>query len=173
MSLNDHSCERQPAKTAGVCAPLYVDNSCVSVATFGVGSWYVVFRLWEVYKTRAIDIQLYRKAQLTEHIEGSRDSVPCWCMVTSFCYSLRWLQFRTMQILAVFRLSLFMCSMQSENLCNLEIALQILRIYIVVKSRGCATIVCNLQIAQIIHAHYSWYRSWLANCSTKGWKTTR
>jgi len=38
---------------------------------------------------------------------------------------------------------------------------------IVARSRDCATIVRNLQIAQITHAHYSWHRSWLGNCSTR------
>ena len=36
-----------------------------------------------------------------------------------------------------------------------------------------APIVRNFQIVQITHAHYSWYRGQLANCSTKGWKMTR
>ena len=34
---------------------------------------------WKVYRARAINIQLCGKAQLTEHIEGGRDFVPCWC----------------------------------------------------------------------------------------------
>ena len=43
---------------------------------------------------------------------------------------------------------------------------------IVAQSRDCATFVRNIQIAQITHAHCSWYRRWLDNCSTKGRKTT-
>ena len=50
---------------------------------------------------------------------------------------------------------------QSGNLHNLEIALRILRIL-----RLCS----NIEIAQITHAHYSWHRRRLGNCSTKGWK---
>ena len=66
MSLNDDSYKRQTRRTAGVCAPLYEGNSCVSAATFGLGSWSVAFIHWEVYKARAINIQLCSKAQLTE-----------------------------------------------------------------------------------------------------------
>ena len=35
VSLNDDSYERQPGRTAGVCAPLYEGNNSVSVVTFG------------------------------------------------------------------------------------------------------------------------------------------
>ena len=38
VSLNDDSYERQPGRTARVYAPLYEDNSCVSAATFRLGS---------------------------------------------------------------------------------------------------------------------------------------
>ena len=53
------------------------DNSCVSEATFKLGSWNVAFTHWEVYGARAINIKLCRNAQLTENTEGSRDFVPC------------------------------------------------------------------------------------------------
>ena len=79
---------------------------------------------------------------------------------------------------------MYICSVQSGNLRNLEIALCILRILrlrsnleiahysyaisrlciIVARSRDCATIVRNLQIAQIMHP----WLAWLANFSTKG-----
>ena len=38
------------------------------------------------------------------------------------------------------------------------------------QSRGYVTIVCNLQITQITHAHYTEYTRRLANSSTKEWK---
>ena len=52
-------------------------NSCVFAVTFGLGSWSVAFTHWEVYRARAINIQLCGKAQLTEYIGGSRGFVPC------------------------------------------------------------------------------------------------
>ena len=70
---------------------------------------------------------------------------------------------------------LCICSVQSGNLRNLEVVFRILRILrlrsnleiahyscaisrlrtTVARSRDCATIVRNLQIAQVTHAHYS------------------
>ena len=52
-------------------------NSCVSVTTFGLGNWNVAFPYWKVYRARAINIQLYGKAQLSERTEGGRNFVPC------------------------------------------------------------------------------------------------
>ena len=84
MMLMNDSQEGQPGRTAGACIPLYEGNICVLVTTFSLGSWSVAFTHWMVYRARAINIQLCRKAQFTERIEGGRDSVPCWCMMTSF-----------------------------------------------------------------------------------------
>ena len=64
------------------------------------------------------------------------------------------------------------CSAQSENLGNLEIALHILRILrlrtIVVISRLPNYSAQSSDCTN--NAHYSWYRRQLANCSTNGWK---
>ena len=38
-------------------APLHKSNSCVLAATFGLGSWSIVFSHWKVYRPRAIDVE--------------------------------------------------------------------------------------------------------------------
>ena len=52
-------------------------NSCVSAVTFGLGSWSLAFTHWEVYRARAINMQLCKKAQLTKCIEGGRNFISC------------------------------------------------------------------------------------------------
>ena len=39
-------------------------NRCVLAATFKLGSWSIAFTHWEVYRARAINMQLCGKAQL-------------------------------------------------------------------------------------------------------------
>ena len=57
----------------------------------------------------------------------------------------------------------YICSAQSENLRNLEIALRILRIprlrTIVARSRDCATIVRNLLPRRACRAHYAFIQN--------------
>ena len=61
--------EGQPER-AHLCTK---DNSWFSAATFGLGSWSIVFTHWEVYKGRAINIQLCRKLSLPKlHVQGGR-----------------------------------------------------------------------------------------------------
>ena len=55
VSLKDDSYKRQPERTARACAPLYEGSSCVSAATFRLSS---CITHWEVYRARAINIQL-------------------------------------------------------------------------------------------------------------------
>ena len=38
-------------------APLHKSNSCVLAATFGLGSWSIVFSHWNVYRSRAINVE--------------------------------------------------------------------------------------------------------------------
>ena len=71
-NLNDDSYERQPERTAGHAHLCTEGNSCVSAATFGLGSWGVAFTHWEVYRARATNIQLCRKAHLTKHRRRQR-----------------------------------------------------------------------------------------------------
>ena len=78
MKLNDDSYERQPGSTVGACALLYEGNSCVSVHGDIQARQlkHSIYSLGDLQGFRAINIQLCRKAQLTEYIEGGKDFVP-------------------------------------------------------------------------------------------------
>ena len=50
-------------------APLHKSNSCVLAATFGLGSWSIVFSHWNVYRARAINVERLSLLNVQKEVE--------------------------------------------------------------------------------------------------------